>query len=105
MLLILRIVHASFALLFITCIIFVYYCALTRLASPWLYPAIILLLIEGIALWMNKGNCPLEPIHLRYGDDKGFFGLFLPAKLLPYVIPGLAVIAAVGLLLLFRIAV
>ena len=103
MLLVIRIVHAGFALLFIACIIFIYYCAITRLASPWLYPATIILLIEGIAVGLNKGDCPLGPIHLRYGDDKGFFGLFLPARILPYVIPGLAVIAAVGFLLLLRI--
>ena len=102
-LLIIRIIHAAFAILFISCIIFIYYCALTRQYSPWLYPAGILLVLEGIAVALNKGNCPLEPIHLRYGDNKGFFGLFLPEKILPYVIPGLAIIAAVGGLLLIRI--
>ena len=83
MLLVIRIVHAGFALLFIACIIFIYYCAITRLASPWLYPATIILLIEGIAVGLNKGDCPLGPIHLRYGDDKGFLDYSCPQESYP----------------------
>ena len=36
--------------------------------------------LESIAIVINKWDCPLHPIHKKLGDEKAFFGLFLPEK-------------------------
>lgn len=38
------------------------------------------LLLEAFLVIVNKWDCPLHPIHKKLGDDKAFFGLFLPQK-------------------------
>ena len=102
MLLLIRIVHSVFAVLFMVCLGIVYYFGITGKSSPLILPAVALLILEGFLLWLNRGLCPLEPIHRRLGDDKGFFGLFLPLVCLPYVIPFFVVLTCIGFLLLLR---
>ena len=99
-LLLVRIVHSAFAVLFMACLGIVYYFGITGKPSPLILPAVALLILEGFLLWLNKGLCPLEPLHRRLGDDKGFFGLFLPPAWLPYVIPFFVVLTCIGFLLL-----
>ncbi len=102
MLLIVRIIHSFFAITFLGGIVFLYYCILTGKPSRWLLPVTVVLLVEGVILFLNNGKCPLEPLHLKYGDDKGFFGMFLPEKALPYVLPVLFTVTILGFLLLVR---
>jgi hypothetical protein len=102
MLLIVRIIHSFFAVTFLGGIAFLYYCILTGKPSPWLLPVTAVLLIEGVILLLNNGKCPLEPLHHKYGDDKGFFGMFLPERVLPYVLPVLFVVTIFAFLLLVR---
>lgn len=102
MLLIVRIIHSFFALTFLGSIAFLYYCIITGTPSPWLLPITAILLIEGVILLLNNGKCPLDPLHHKYGDDKGFFGMFLPPKTLPYVLPVLFIVTILGFVLLLR---
>ncbi len=102
LLLVVRIVHSAFAFLFMACLGIIYYFGITGQPSPLILPAVALLILEGLLLWLNKGKCPLGPLHSRLGDDKGFFGLFLPPSCLPYVIPFFVVLTFIGFLLLLR---
>lgn len=102
MLLLVRLLHSFFAVLFMACLGIIYYFGITAKPSPLILPATALLILEGSLLWLNKGNCPLEPLHRKLGDDKGFFGLFLPAAWLPYVIPFFVITTCIGFLLLLK---
>jgi hypothetical protein len=104
MLALVRIIHSLFAFLLMGCLGIVYYFGITGQRSPLILPAVIMLILEGLFLWRNKGLCPLEPLHRKLGDDKGFFGLFLPPGWLPHVIPFFTVITSIGFLLLLRTA-
>jgi len=66
-----------------------------------LYFTCSILFLEGVALILNKGRCPLEYAHKKAGDEKGFFDLLLPTWLVPYVIPVVIVLVAFGFLLLY----
>ena len=59
----------------------VYYSAVTQTYNLLLYLALGALLIEGIAIAVNKGDCPLSYLQRKYGDDKAFFEIFLPKRI------------------------
>ncbi len=99
MLYVVRSVHIAIGLFFIGSIAYIYYTAFARIDNPLLTILTIALLIEGSILYLNRGVCPLTPLHNRYGDDKGFFGLFLPPEWVPWSSPVLAGVAFLGLIL------
>lgn len=76
-----RSVHASIALVMFAAIGVVYYSAVSQEYDLLLYLALVALLIEGIAITLNRGDCPLSYLQRRYGDDKAFFELFLPKRI------------------------
>jgi len=52
--------------------------------------------------WEWTGSCGIgEFLQRNLGDDRGFFGLFLPAWALPCVIPFFGVLTLLGFGLLF----
>ena len=97
---VIRTIHSLLATIFITSILLLFYFALTDTFVIWTYFAAGALILEGIAVLLNRGNCPLTPWHRHFGDEKGFFNLILPDKWTPYASPVLAVIAAIGFVLL-----
>ncbi|MBM4159655.1 MAG: hypothetical protein FJ217_01005 [Ignavibacteria bacterium] len=103
MLVLVRIVHSIFGLISLASIAVIYYCGIVGEPHPLLLPACIAILLEGLAMVVSGFRCPLEPFHRKYGDDKGFFGLFLPKALVPYAVPFLSVATVIGFLLLLRI--
>lgn len=99
---IIRTIHSAFGTFFILSILHVYFTAITKTLSPWLFLTVGSLIFEGLVLALNRGQCPLTYLQHRYGDDKGFFDLFLPEWLLPYVIPSLTIITLFGFVLLYN---
>jgi hypothetical protein len=96
-----RSVHAFFAVFFIQCLAYIYYCAITRTHTWLLTMALIALLGEGIVVVLNRGQCPLTGVQHRLGDQKGFFNLFLPEALARKMVPVWFFIALAGFLLLW----
>ena len=96
-----RIIHGTLVLIFTLCIIELYYCAITDTVGNILYITCTILFLEGAALIINKGRCPLEYAHKKAGDAEGFFDLLFPTYLVPYVIPVVAILVAVGFLWLY----
>jgi hypothetical protein len=97
-----RSIHGLITLYFLSCIGLIYYAGITDQASVWAYLAAASLVIEGIIVSLNHGDCPLGSIHHRVGDDKTFFELFLPKSLAKRSVPVLGIIAMIGIgLLLF----
>lgn len=93
---ILRIIHGLITFFLIFSITYLYYTIATRKFGYFLFVAIIALILEGILLFVNKGKCPLIGIHEKYGDNKSFFDLFLPKKVVPYITLFLEIVAIIG---------
>jgi hypothetical protein len=56
-----------------------------------------LLLAQGAALAVGRGNCPLGPFQRRLGDPVPMFELVLPPRAAKAAIPILLVVAATGI--------
>ncbi|UCG82676.1 MAG: hypothetical protein JSW38_10885 [Dehalococcoidia bacterium] len=76
-----RSIHALIALVMFAAIGVVYYSAVSQEYDLLLYLALVALFIEGVAITLNKGDCPLSYLQRKYGDDKTFFELFLPKRI------------------------
>ena len=96
-----RSMHAFFAVFFISCLGYIYYAALTRVHGRLLLWAMAVLAGEGLAVLLNRGECPLTGIQHRLGDEKGFFNLFLPDALARRMVPVWVTAALVGYLLVW----
>jgi hypothetical protein len=99
MIYVVRGIHSAFALFFMSCLAYIYYAALGRKRSPLLAAAAGALLAEGAVVVINRGDCPLGPVHRRLGDEKTFFELFLPSRLARWAVPFFAAVTAFGFLL------
>ena len=98
---IVRSFHAFFGIFFLVCIIYLYYEIFSGQRTVLAYYAAAALILEGLLLILNRGNCPLARLHQSVGDDKGFFNLFVPDKFLPYTMPFLTVISAIAIILIY----
>ena len=94
-----RILHVLFGLYLFFILGYVYACGIADRRDWLLFVSVGSLLLEGVVLLVWRGRCPITLLQERHGDDRGFFGLFLPRALWPYVIPFFAAVAGVGLLL------
>ena len=56
-----------------------------------------LLGIEGVALILGRGNCPLGPFQARLGDPIPLFELVLPPRAAKAAVPILAAVAVAGI--------
>ncbi len=93
-----RTLHGIFAVFFIFLIGYLYYALIAGRTDWTVWAAVILLIAEGAAMALNGGRCPLAFLHERYGDDKGFFDLWVPPKLLPLVVPFLTALTTIAVL-------
>jgi len=93
-----RTLHAVFAIFFIFLIGYLYYALIVGRLDWTVWAAVILLIVEGAAMALNGGQCPLAFLHERYGDDKRFFDLWVPPPAMPWVMPALTTLTAVAVL-------
>lgn len=79
----------------------VLYAGITGLSGWWLWLAIGLLFVEGVALVANGMKCPLTTLAVRYGAEKGHaFDTFLPEQIAGYMFRIFTILMLAGLLLL-----
>ncbi len=96
-----RSIHGLLALYFISCIIYIYFAAITLRFDTYLIIAVLSLIIEGVLVFLlNKGDCPLIHIQRKIGDEKPFFELFLPKKIAKKTIPFFLYVTYIGVILL-----
>jgi hypothetical protein len=95
-----RSIHTLFTLFFLTCIGTVYYAGITGRTTIWAYLAAVSLVVEGLVVGLNHGDCPLGFIHHKVGDEKTFFELLLPRQAAKRAVPVLGVVAGIGIALL-----
>jgi hypothetical protein len=55
------------------------------------------LVIEGVALGVGGGDCPLGPFQRELGDPVPFFELVLPPRAAKAAVPLLAALSVVGI--------
>jgi hypothetical protein len=97
-----RAVHTLIAAGFLAAISYVWWCALTGRRDPALRISVVALVIEGVCVTANGGDCPLGPLQQRVGDPVPLFELVLPPDAARRAVPCLGGVAAVGILALAR---
>jgi hypothetical protein len=95
-----RLLHGIIALFLLASVGLVYYAGITGRVGTVTYLAILVLVVEGIVVFLNKGNCPFDTVHRWAGDDRTLLELFFPPRVAKMGIPFLAILTGIGLLLL-----
>jgi hypothetical protein len=70
---------------------------LTRRRSRRLWAGVAFLAVEGAALIVGHGDCPVGPMQAEWGDPVPFFELVLPPRAAKAAVPVLAVVSLVGI--------
>jgi hypothetical protein len=102
----LRIIHGLIAFALIASVGAIYCAGVTKTHGVWLYVALGALLLEGIVIVLNRGNCPFGYVSRRFGDSKPFFELFLPPRIARQMFKVNFIIVLIGcVLLLIRMVI
>jgi hypothetical protein len=75
----------------------VWRCAVRRRRDNLLRISMLVLAIEGVALIVGRGNCPLGPLQRQLGDPEPLFELVLPQRAAKAAVPVLAAITVTGM--------
>ena len=78
------------------CLGYVWLCALTGRRDRILGAALATLSVQGAALLIGRGNCPLGPLRQRLGDPTPLFELALPPRAAKAAVPVLVAVALGG---------
>jgi hypothetical protein len=73
-----RLVHAAWSLGQLSCLAQVWSAVLLRRRSPAAWASVALLGVEGAALAVGRGSCPIGALQQSWGDPVPFFELVLP---------------------------
>jgi len=96
-----RWVHTAIYLVMAVSTFVLLYAGLTGATGPWLWTALVLLLIETVVFFGNGMKCPLTAMAVRYGATSGrVFDTFLPERATRYTFRFFGTVMVVGLLLL-----
>ena len=76
---IIKLVHSIIFFIMVFSLIYIFYCAVTGRYDWTLLVAIGAILVEGMALLLNKGKCPLTTLAMKLGAASGSVtDIFLP---------------------------
>lgn len=92
-----RVAHAVFAVGQLLSLGYVWMCAITRRRDRALGISVGALLLEGAALVVGRGNCPMGPFQRSLGDPVPMFEWVLPPRAAKAAIPVLAGVSLAGL--------
>ncbi|MGZ4371894.1 MAG: hypothetical protein ACXVRZ_08840 [Gaiellaceae bacterium] len=95
-----RTAHGRVSVVFLCSIGLVFFSAWSGHANTLTLAAVAALCVEGLLVVLNGGNCPLGPLLRRLGDETPFFELFLSPRAAKLAVPLLAVVTALGVVLL-----
>ena len=95
-----RAVHATWSIAQLWCLAHIWSSALRGRRDPGVWAGVALLGIEGGALVVGHGNCPVGALQEEWGDPVPFFELVLPPRAAKAAIPALAVATVAGMALL-----
>ena len=89
-----RLVHGMWSVVQLAALGYTWRCALSGKRTPRLWACVGFLGLEGAALAIGRGNCPVGPRQEAWGDPVPFFELFLPPRAAKAAIPVLAIASA-----------
>src|SRR4028119_1112245 len=92
--------HTAIAIEQLLAIAYVWWCALSGRRDRLLRIAVATLLIEGVLVVANRGDCPLGGLQQRLGDPVPLFELVLLPRSARWALPTLGAITTAGLALL-----
>ena len=92
-----RVFHTVIAVIDLAALSYVWRCAIRRHRDNLLRVSMLALAIEGVALVVGRGNCPLGPLQRRLGDPVPLFELVLPPRAAKASVPLLAAISVAGM--------
>jgi hypothetical protein len=92
-----RVVHAAWSVAQLGCLGYIWASAVTGRRSPRLWASVAFLLVEGGALVVGRGDCPVGPLQAEWGDPVPFFELILPPRAAKAAVPVLAAVSLTGI--------
>lgn len=92
-----RVLHASWSVAQLGGLAYIWRCALGGRRDKRLWASVGFLLVEGGALVVGGGDCPVGPLQAEWGDPVPFFELVLPPRAAKAAVPVLAVVSVGGL--------
>jgi hypothetical protein len=95
-----RVVHAAWAVAQLACLGYIWTCAVTGRRDRRLGASVAFLLVEGGALVVGRGDCPVGPRQAAWGDPVPFFELVLPPREAKAAVPVLAIVSVAGMVAL-----
>jgi hypothetical protein len=95
-----RVFHAVYSVFGLSAFAYVWACVITGRRDHGLAASIGFLLMEGAALVVGRGNCPMGPMQQEWGDPVPFFELVLPPRAAKAAVPVLAWTSALGIALI-----
>ena len=94
-----RAFHIGLALVDLAALTYVWVCGISGRRGRLLSTAIGALVVEGAALVVGRGNCPLGPLQARVGDPTPLFELVLPTRAAKAAVPVLSAVSVAGIAL------
>jgi hypothetical protein len=92
-----RIAHVVWGVFNLAALAWIWRTALIGRRDRYVGWSVALLLAEGAALVVGRGNCPFGPLQSRLGDPVPMFELALPPRAAKAAIPVLTVVSLVGM--------
>jgi hypothetical protein len=92
--------HVAIAVLGLGSLTYIWFCALTGRRDRLLGAALVTMSVQGVALLIGRGDCPLGPLQRRLGDPDPLFEVVLPPRAAKAAIPALICVALAGVTVL-----
>jgi len=92
-----RFAHIVWGVAQLGALTYVWACALLRRRGNYLWASVALLMVQGAALALGRGDCPLDPFQRRLGDPVPMFELFLRPRAAKVAIPVLFAVAVAAI--------
>jgi hypothetical protein len=74
-----KFVHSVIFIFMVACLAYILYCAIVRRYDWTLLTAMVAISVEGLALLLNRGRCPLTSLAEKHGAANGAVtDIFLP---------------------------
>jgi hypothetical protein len=96
----LRVFHTVYSVFGLSAFGYLWACVITGRRDRRLVASIGFLLVEGAALVVGRGSCPMGPVQEEWGDPVPFFELVLPPRAAKAAVPMLTWTSALGIALI-----
>ena len=94
-----RAVHTGIAAVDLAALAYIWTCVITRRRGRLLTASVAALIVEGAALIVGRGDCPLGPLQSKLGDSVPLFELVLSPRAAKVAVPVLAAVSVGGVAL------